>query len=140
MIVRRAIVRTVDAGRVRLEPLGPCEGCACSGRCAFGAGAAATIELPLACFARVPAAGETLSLGIDEAALRAVALRTYGRLLAGLVLGAAAGAGLASSGAGPIEWLVAAGAAGGTLLALWRSQQAFALPRIETPTGEFPRP
>lgn len=141
MIVRRAIVRTVDAGSVGLEPTGSCEGCACSGRCAFGAGADAWITLPLACFDRIPAAGETLSLGIDASTLRDAALRAYGRLLAGLLLGASAGSGLASFAGAPIEVPVAAGAVAGTLLALRRSHHALALPRIETLTaGESDRP
>ena len=88
-------------------------------------------------------AGERLRLSIDESMLRRAAIALYGRLLAGLLLGAAAGAGLASLGRDPIEWLVVVGAAAGTLVGLWRSQQVFRalVPRIEFPTsGEASRP
>ena len=141
MIVRHAIVRGADATRVELEPDGACDGCACAGRCALGG--SRRIALPRSCFAHAPVAGERLRLSIDESMLRRAAIALYGRLLAGLLLGAAAGAGLASLGRDPIEWLVVVGAAAGTLVGLWRSQQVFRalVPRIEFPTsGEASRP
>ena len=141
MIVRHAIVRAVGAHRVTLEPTGACEGCTCAGRCAFGS--AARIDLPLELFARVPAVGTPVSLAIDEMQLRTLVNGWFGRMLAGLIVGATVGAGLASLFPGPIEWIVGAGAAAGTLVAFRRSQQVIraTAPRIETRIeNETPRP
>jgi hypothetical protein len=141
MIVRDVIVRAIEADRVELEPAGACEGCRCGGRCVFGS--AATLALPLALFERVPSPGARLRLGIDEAELRRISVGLFGRLLAGLLAGATVGAGLASLLSDPIEGVIVAGAVAGTLVALWRSQQASraAAPRIETLIeSETPRP
>ena len=127
-------MRGAAGERVELEPIGACEGCACSGRCAFGGGSGARrLALPRAAFASPPAVGDIVRLAVESDELSRVALSLHGRLLAGLVLGAAAGAGLASLLHDPIEGYVAAGAGLGTLVALLRSQQSFRAlaPRIE---------
>lgn len=131
-IERRAIVRGAAGECVELEPVGACDGCACSGRCAFGGGAR-RLAMPRAAFVRAPAVGDVVRLAVEPDVLRRLTLALHGRMLAGLVLGAAAGGGLASLLHGPIDGYVAAGAGLGTLVALLRSQQSFRalVPRIE---------
>ena len=124
MLERLAIVRAVDGDRVELEPLGACRGCTCAGRCALSPRATPT-SFPAAWFARPPHPGERVRISLDDAVLRRAAVALYGRLVAGLTLGALAGAALAtlaSPARDPNEWVVAAGAGCGTLLAWWRSQ------------------
>lgn len=141
-IERLAVVCGIDASRIELEPYGACTGCACSGRCAFGGGAV-RLALPPQAFPAPPTLGDTVRLAVEPAALRRLAFALHGRLLAGLLLGAAAGAGVASLAADPIEWFVAAGAALGMLIALQQSRQALLalVPRIEIlsqPDDEIP--
>ena len=126
MVERFAIVRAVHGDRVELEPVGACRGCACAGACVLSPGASRA-SFPAAWFAHPPHPGERVRLSLDDAVLRRAAIALYGRLLAGLMLGALAGAGiaaLASSTAAPNEWVVAAGAGCGILLAWWRSQRS----------------
>ena len=132
MVERLAIVRAVHGDRVELEALGACRGCACAGSCALSP-RASQASFPAAWFARPPHPGERVRLSLDDDALRRAAVALYGRLLAGLTLGALAGAALAalaSFAPGPNEWVVAAGAGCGTLLAWWRSQQSSRAPAL----------
>jgi hypothetical protein len=135
MAERLAIVRAVHGDRVELEALGACRGCACAGACVLSPGASLA-SLPAAWFARPPRAGERVRLSLDDAVLRRASLALYGGLLAGLTLGALAGAAVAaraSTTAGPNEWVVAAGAGCGMLLAWRRSQRS---PHDPAPTIE----
>lgn len=130
MVERLAIVRAVHGDRVELEAIGACRGCACAGSCVLAPRASAA-SLPVAWFARPPRPGERVRLSLDDAALRRAAVALYGRLLAGLTLGALAGAALAalaSPARAPNEWVVAAGAGCGILLAWWRSQRSARAP------------
>ena len=126
MVERLAIVRAVHGDRVELEAVGACRGCACAGACVLSP-RARQASFPAAWFAHPPRPGDRVRLSLDDAVLRRAAVALYGSLIAGLTLGALAGAGiatLASTAPAPNEWVVAAGAGCGILLAWWRSQRS----------------
>ena len=139
MVERIAIVRAVHDDRVELEAIGACRGCACAGSCVLSPRATRT-SFPAAWFAHAPHPGERVRLSLDDAALRRAAVALYGGLLIGLTLGALAGAALAalaSPAHAPNEWVVAAGAGCGMLLAWWRSRLS---PRAIAPLIESLQP
>lgn len=108
MALRAARVLEASPGRLRLQPLGlACGDCSsgCGGRCRlFGPDECVTLPLPAIALtggADTPAAGDVVSLRVDDARLRRLAWLGYGRALLGLVLGAGLGHALGLWLAGP---------------------------------------
>ncbi|MDY0022036.1 SoxR reducing system RseC family protein [Arenimonas caeni] len=94
MAEREAVVVSCAGGRLGLRLLGSaCDGCVggCGGRCNLFAGdGQGVVELEVPADARHPP-GQRLRVAMDDAALRRAAWRGYGRVLLGLLAGAAAG-------------------------------------------------
>lgn len=121
-------------------PRAACSGClgGCEGRCSPFARPGDTWEL-----ASGPGAwhvGQRVRVGIEDPALRALALRGYGAALAGLVLGALAGHAVGLAWGRHGDALVAVGLLLGTLLALPASKRATPEPRLLGPAGPSPAP
>lgn len=121
-------------------PRAACSGCqgACEGRCSPFARPGETWDL--ACDPDAWRVGQRVRVGIEDSALRSLALRGYGAALAGLVLGALAGHGIGLAWGRHGDALVAAGLLLGTLLALPASKRATPEPRLLGPAGPPPAP
>jgi positive regulator of sigma E activity len=130
---REAIVVACAAGELHLQPLaGPCSGCStgCGGRCdLFRADLAGELRLPEPPGLRLRP-GDRVLLSLDDDALRRAAFAGYGHALAGLLLGAVAGHGLALAGGWPHDPLTLAGIVAGTWVALRRARRMVPVPRL----------
>ncbi len=112
-------VVAVGAGTVTLKALGSCSGCtSCAGSCGLGWQAGREVSLPRQDFGDFAAVGRRLWLRSEAAGLRDRALVGYGLPLAGLVVGALAGHGLAELLALSLNAVAAVGAIAGTLSGL----------------------
>ena len=130
MAEREAEVLGRAGGRISLRLLGSaCAGCVggCGGRCNLFAGdgdGVFEIDAP----ATSLRSGERVRLALDDAALRRAAWRGYGRVLLGLLAGAAAGQGLGLWLGMHADALSLAGLVLGTFLAA-----RFSKPRLPAP-------
>lgn len=131
MAEREAEVLACGDGRLSLRLLGSaCDGCVggCGGRCnVFAGDGDGVIELDVPAGARHPA-GERLRVALDDAALRHAAWRGYGRVLLGLLAGAALGHALGRLLDVPPDLPSLAGLVLGTFLAA-----RFSKPRLPEP-------
>lgn len=136
-----ATIVALGPGHVQVHvPRAACVGCSggCEGRCSPFAKAGDTWDL--ACGAGAWQVGQRVRIGIEDSDLRSLALRGYGTVLAGLLLGALAGhvVGLAWGRHG--DALVATGLVLGTLLSLPASKRATPEPRLLGPADPAPGP
>lgn len=130
MAEREAEVLRCADGRLSLRLLGSaCEGCVggCGGRCNLFAGNDGVVELDVPSDAVHPR-GQRLRLAMDDAALRRAAWRGYGRVLVGLLAGAAAGQGVGRALGIDADACSLAGLVLGTFLAA-----RFSKPRLPGP-------
>lgn len=131
MAERAARISEVFGGRATLRLLGArCVDCSagCGGRCdLFSSDDAGTLSIPATglCDEDV---GREVMLRLDDAALRRAAWSGYGLALAGLLLGAVAGAGLGLGFPALQDVLTLAGLLAGTFIAI-----AIQKPRIPEP-------
>lgn len=133
MADRPAVVVAASPGGLRLRPLeAACRACTlgCGGRCdLFRADLAGELHLP-----PLPGlelhAGDRVLLSLDEAALRRAAVAGYGRALLGLLLGTAAGFGLAEALGLPRDPLTLLGLVAGTYAGLRGSKRAEPVPLV----------
>lgn len=142
MAEREAVVVAVERDGLRLRPAPQaCSGCdsGCGGRCdLFRTDLSGELRLP-APRGQSFASGDRVLLSLDDAQLRRAAFAGYGRALAGLVLGAGAGHGLAIATGWPADPLTLAGLVGGTCIALLRSKRVALEPRLRlVPSGPDP--
>lgn len=138
-----ATIIAVAPGHVRVHvPRAACLGCrgGCEGRCSPFSRPGETWDL--ASDSAIWQVGQQVRIGIEDRALRSLALRGYGAALAGLLLGALAGHALGLAWGRHGDALVAAGLVLGTLLALPASKRATPEPRLlglaDPPRGEEP--
>ncbi|WP_374603666.1 SoxR reducing system RseC family protein [Arenimonas sp.] len=131
MAEREAEVVGASDRRLSLRLLGSaCHGCAggCGGRCSLFAGdGGGDFELEVDDVAGFPP-GRRLRLRLDDQALRQAAWRGYGRVLAGLLAGAALGQGLGLAWGRHADLLTLLGLLSGTLLVA-----RFSKPRLPRP-------
>lgn len=136
MAEREAEVLAHADGRLSLRLLGSaCEGCVggCGGRCNLFAGdGQGVVELDAPGDTRyLP--GQRLLVSMDDAALRLAAWRGYGRVLLGLLAGAALGHGLGLWLGRDADLLSLAGLLLGTFLAAGFSKQHLPGPALLPP-------
>lgn len=122
MAERQLEVIATDAAGVDLRALGSCSECrGCGGRCDLFP---TSFRLPRACFPHPPQGGQRWRAVLGDREVLQQSLRGHGALLAGLVLGAAAGRAIALAGSLPPDAVTAVAALLGTLLALRLSKRA----------------
>lgn len=147
MAERRAEVLAVAGDVLRLRLLeGACSGCrdGCGGRCQlFAPAGGPECSVPHPGSAQGLAPGQTVVLELDDEALRRAAWRGYGLALAGLVLGALAGHGLASALGRDGDLPALAGLVLGTLLAARATKRRWPEPAprvrpIDSPSNGLP--
>lgn len=121
MAERRAEILAVDGDALQLRLLeGVCSGCrdGCGGRCQlFAPAGGPECRVMASGVASGLRPGQTVVLELDDEALRRAAWRGYGLALAGLVLGALAGHGVASALGRDGDLPALAGLVSGTLFA-----------------------
>jgi positive regulator of sigma E activity len=143
MAEREARVIRLAAGSVQLQLLGSaCSGCqgGCAGRCSvFATSQDGQLELP------VPSGmllekGQSLTLRLDDLALRRAAWRGYGIAWLGLLLGAGAGQVLGMVWGQHGNVLVMLGLIVGTFLAVGLSKRPVPEPEILVSRVDSPHP
>lgn len=142
---RRAEVLAVAGDALHLRLLeGACSGCGdgCGGRCQlFAPAGGSEFALPRPDTGAGFLPGQTVMLELDVAALRRAAWRGYGLALAGLLVGALAGQGVAAALGRDGDLPVLAGLVAGTLLAAratkrrWPDPSPSVRPLASTPSG-----
>lgn len=141
MAEREAEVLGCADGRLSLRLLGSaCEGCVggCGGRCNLFADPAGVVELEVPADAVHPP-GERLRLALDDEALRRAAWRGYGRVLLGLLAGAAVGHVLGRALGVYEDVLSLCGLVLGTFLAARLSKPRMPMPVLTPVTAPEPR-
>ena len=141
MAEREAEVRSRRGDELGLALLGSsCEGCAggCRGRCnLFATGDDGVFHVVVDGAADfLP--GQRLRLSLDDEALRRAAWRGYGVALLGLLLGAAAGHGLARVLGAPADVFALIGLVLGTFLAARFSKPTLPEPRVQRAGSVLP--
>lgn len=139
MAEREAEVVGASGRTLSLRLLGSaCEGCAggCGGRCSLFAGPTRdAFELEVDDVAAFPP-GHRLRLRLDDQALRQAAWRGYGRVLAGLLVGAVVGQLVALAWGRHADLLTLLGLLSGTLLAARFSKPGLPEPEILSAAAE----
>lgn len=139
MAERRVEVLAVADGALRLRLLGDaCDGCVggCGGRCNLFAGDRDREFLLATASARDYAAGQSLRLQLDDAALRRAAWRGYGLAWLGLMCGAGLGAAIGVAWGRHADLLTLGGLLLGTFAAVRLSKRHLPEPRLAADASE----